>query len=161
MLSNAPVLPVQPLSILCRSFKDIDTYTMGFPRGIGQGQIDVFRAVKHCLPGPVRMINDKSYLVPRMTTKILVNLKQSKYLHKCSYAISIILFCHMKFYVLDVFGDCRSLRFHWKFGNMTELFLVTVYFHFNCKQRITQTVYKVWDYNCQICSKEKCRCPYA
>lgn len=46
---------VQPLSILCRSLRDIDTYTMGFPRGDGQGHLNIFRAVKNCLPGPVRM----------------------------------------------------------------------------------------------------------
>lgn len=44
---------MQPLSILCHSLKDIDTYTMGFPRGNAQGQTNIFRAVKHCLPGPV------------------------------------------------------------------------------------------------------------
>ena len=48
-----------------------------------------------------------------------------------------------------------------EFGNMTELYFVTVYFHLNRKQRITQTVYKVWDYNCKIRIKEKCRCPHA
>lgn len=44
---------MQPLSILCRSFKDIDMYTTGFPRGDGQGLPNIFRTVKHCLPGPV------------------------------------------------------------------------------------------------------------
>lgn len=46
-------VPLQPLSILCHSFHDIDTYTTGFPRGDGQGHANVFRSVKHCLPGPV------------------------------------------------------------------------------------------------------------
>lgn len=48
------ILLMQPLSILCRTFRDIDTYTMGFPRGNNQGGTNIFRAVKHCLPGPVR-----------------------------------------------------------------------------------------------------------
>lgn len=48
---------LQPLSILCHSFKDIDTYTTGFPRGNGQGLTNIFRAVKHCLPGPVSVRN--------------------------------------------------------------------------------------------------------
>lgn len=48
---------LQPLSILCHSFKDIDTYTTGFPRGDGQGRTDIFRAIKHCLPGPVNVAN--------------------------------------------------------------------------------------------------------
>ncbi|CAI0457632.1 unnamed protein product [Linum tenue] len=45
--------PSKPLSILCRSLRDIDMYTTGFPRGDGQGHASIFRAVKHCLPGPV------------------------------------------------------------------------------------------------------------
>ncbi|CAH2047984.1 unnamed protein product [Thlaspi arvense] len=50
--------PSAPLSILCRSFRDIDTYTftMGFPRGDGHGHANVFRAVKQCLPGPYTFI---------------------------------------------------------------------------------------------------------
>lgn len=47
---------MQPLSILCHSFQDIDKYTVGFPRGDGRGQTNIFRTVKHCLPGPVRKI---------------------------------------------------------------------------------------------------------
>lgn len=46
---------MQPLSILCHSFRGIDTYTTRFPHGDGQGHADIFRAVKHCLPGPVSM----------------------------------------------------------------------------------------------------------
>lgn len=56
-------LLLQPLSILCRSFKDIDTYTTGFPRGNGQGLTNTFRAVKHCLPGPVSTIDNTFFLV--------------------------------------------------------------------------------------------------
>ncbi|CAN1321651.1 Uncharacterized protein YciO [Linum perenne] len=48
--------PSKPLSILCRSLSDIDTYTTGFPRGGGGGQANIFREVKHCLPGPVRTV---------------------------------------------------------------------------------------------------------
>ncbi|KAL2529184.1 DHBP synthase RibB-like alpha/beta domain [Forsythia ovata] len=48
----ALVINAKPLSILCRSFKDIDTYTTGFPRGNGQGLTNIFQAVKNCLPGP-------------------------------------------------------------------------------------------------------------
>eukprot|EP00897_Mesotaenium_endlicherianum_P006227 jgi/Mesen1/5632/ME000283S04806 len=44
--------PKKPLSILCRNFQDIDTYTMGFPRGNGAGQTNIFRAARQCLPGP-------------------------------------------------------------------------------------------------------------
>lgn len=54
-MSHADAFHFQPLSILCRSFEDIDTYTTGFPRGNGQGLTNIFRAVKHCLPGPVSL----------------------------------------------------------------------------------------------------------
>lgn len=47
---------MQPLSILCRSFQDVDKYTMGFPRGNSQGQTNVFRAARQCLPGPVSVV---------------------------------------------------------------------------------------------------------
>jgi hypothetical protein len=49
------LLIIQPLSILCRSLRDIDTYTTGFPLGTNQGQANIFRAVKRILPGPVRI----------------------------------------------------------------------------------------------------------
>ncbi|ESQ46318.1 hypothetical protein EUTSA_v10000573mg [Eutrema salsugineum] len=55
----------KPLSILCRSFRDIDTYTMGFPRGDGHGHANVFRAVKHCLPGPYTFILTASKELPK------------------------------------------------------------------------------------------------
>ncbi|ONK72000.1 uncharacterized protein A4U43_C04F14610 [Asparagus officinalis] len=54
-----------PLSILCRSLHDIDTYTTGFPRGNAQGQTDIFRAVKHCLPGPYTFILPASKELPK------------------------------------------------------------------------------------------------
>ncbi|KAG2660395.1 hypothetical protein PVAP13_1KG432800 [Panicum virgatum] len=46
----------KPLSILCRSLRDIDTYTTGFPRGTNQGQPNIFRAVKRLIPGPYTFI---------------------------------------------------------------------------------------------------------
>ncbi|XP_020262600.1 LOW QUALITY PROTEIN: uncharacterized protein LOC109838574 [Asparagus officinalis] len=55
----------KPLSILCRSLHDIDTYTTGFPRGNAQGQTDIFRAVKHCLPGPYTFILPASKELPK------------------------------------------------------------------------------------------------
>ncbi|KAK9113451.1 hypothetical protein Syun_020248 [Stephania yunnanensis] len=54
-----------PLSILCHSFHDIDTYTMGFPRGNGQGLTSIFRVVKHCLPGPYTFILPASKELPK------------------------------------------------------------------------------------------------
>ncbi|KAK4747867.1 hypothetical protein SAY87_014453 [Trapa incisa] len=59
----------KPLSILCHSFHDIDTYTMGFPRGDGQGHTNIFRAVKHCLPGPYTFILTASKELPRQCSR--------------------------------------------------------------------------------------------
>ncbi|KAG7623677.1 YrdC-like domain [Arabidopsis thaliana x Arabidopsis arenosa] len=55
----------KPLSILCRSLRDIDTFTMGFPRGDGHGHANVFRAVKQCLPGPYTFILTASKELPK------------------------------------------------------------------------------------------------
>ncbi|KAI3929589.1 hypothetical protein MKX01_025757 [Papaver californicum] len=55
----------KPLSILCHSLRDIDTYTLGFPRGNGQGSTNVFRVVKHCLPGPYTFILPASKELPK------------------------------------------------------------------------------------------------
>ena len=43
--------PSKQLSILCKSFSDIQTYTLGFPT-TSSGQ-DTFRIAKRVLPGPV------------------------------------------------------------------------------------------------------------
>ncbi|WVZ04707.1 hypothetical protein V8G54_018053 [Vigna mungo] len=54
-----------PLSILCHSFRDIDKYTAGFPRGDGQGHANLFKAVKHHLPGPYTFILIASKELPK------------------------------------------------------------------------------------------------
>ncbi|KAL5724824.1 hypothetical protein ACHQM5_008036 [Ranunculus cassubicifolius] len=59
----------KPLSILCRSFRDIDTYTLGFPRGTGQGHTNIFRVVKHCLPGPYTFILPASKELPKQCSR--------------------------------------------------------------------------------------------
>lgn len=61
--------PLKPLSILCHSFRDIDMYTTGFPRGDGQGHANIFRAVKHCLPGPYTFILTASKKLPKQCIK--------------------------------------------------------------------------------------------
>ncbi|XP_027352037.1 uncharacterized protein LOC113862928 [Abrus precatorius] len=55
----------KPLSILCHSFRDIDKYTAGFPRGDGQGHANLFKAVKHYLPGPYTFILIASKELPK------------------------------------------------------------------------------------------------
>ncbi|EOA32784.1 hypothetical protein CARUB_v10016093mg [Capsella rubella] len=57
--------PSKPLSILCRSLRDIDTFTMGFPRGDSHGHANIFRAVKQCLPGPYTFILTASKELPK------------------------------------------------------------------------------------------------
>ncbi|XP_022156531.1 uncharacterized protein LOC111023411 isoform X2 [Momordica charantia] len=57
--------PLKPLSILCHSFRDVDKYTTGFPRGDGQGHSNIFRMVKHCLPGPYTFILTASKELPK------------------------------------------------------------------------------------------------
>lgn len=59
----------KPLSILCHSFRDIDTYTTGFPRGNDHGLTNIFRAVKQCLPGPYTFILNASKELPRQCTR--------------------------------------------------------------------------------------------
>ncbi|CAK7328313.1 unnamed protein product [Dovyalis caffra] len=61
--------PSKPLSILCRSLRDIDTYTTGFPRGDGQGHANIFRAVKQCLPGPYTFILTASKELPKQCVR--------------------------------------------------------------------------------------------
>uniref|UniRef100_A0A0D9XA48 Threonylcarbamoyl-AMP synthase n=1 Tax=Leersia perrieri TaxID=77586 RepID=A0A0D9XA48_9ORYZ len=56
---------VFPLSILCRSLRDIDTYTTGFPRGTNQGQANIFRAVKRVIPGPYTFILPATKELPK------------------------------------------------------------------------------------------------
>lgn len=59
----------KPLSVLCRSFKDIDTYTTGFPTGDDHGHTNIFRAVRHCLPGPYTFIMSASKELPKQCTR--------------------------------------------------------------------------------------------
>ena len=64
----------QPLSILCRNWQDISTYTLGFPAVNTAGQVDTFRLTRQMLPGPVSLtlsqhpislsLNNGTYLVP-------------------------------------------------------------------------------------------------
>lgn len=60
--------PKKPLSILCGSFKDIDTYTTGFPRGNNHGHTNIFRAARQCLPGPYTFILPASKEMPKQCT---------------------------------------------------------------------------------------------
>ena len=70
----------KPLSVLCRSFADIDEYTQGFPAGGAPGAANVFRAVKQCLPGPYTFILPASKSLPKQCTNFnsrVVKLRKS------------------------------------------------------------------------------------
>lgn len=82
---------MQPLSILCRSLRDIDTYTTGFPKGTNQGQANIFRAVKRIIPGPVRISFYSPLTAICMITSQVTWLFQSSAVHfyfTCHQAIS-------------------------------------------------------------------------
>ncbi|KAI3409737.1 YrdC-like domain-containing protein [Psidium guajava] len=77
----------KPLSILCRSFRDIDTYTMGFPRGDDHGHTNIFRAVKHCLPGPYTFILTASKALPKQCTRY--GTTAAKYAHRRTVGVRV------------------------------------------------------------------------
>ncbi|KAG6390096.1 hypothetical protein SASPL_151576 [Salvia splendens] len=84
---NLRDLPFWPLSLLCRSFKDIDTYTTGFPRGNGQGLANIFRAVKQCLPGPYTFILTASKALPKQC--IRYGTTSSKYASRTNVGVRV------------------------------------------------------------------------
>lgn len=77
----------KPLSILCRSFQDIDTYTTGFPRGNDQGLSNIFRSVKHCLPGPYTFILTASKALPKQCTRY--GTTTAKYAYRKSVGVRV------------------------------------------------------------------------
>ncbi|XP_015893825.2 uncharacterized protein LOC107427927 [Ziziphus jujuba] len=79
--------PLKPLSILCHSFRDIDIYTTGFPCGDGQGHANIFRAVKHCLPGPYTFILTASKELPKQC--IRYGTKVAKYASRKNVGVRI------------------------------------------------------------------------
>ena len=50
----------KPMSILCRGFSDIDTYTQGFPDNVVAGRQQSFKLARLCLPGPYTFILNAS-----------------------------------------------------------------------------------------------------
>lgn len=56
----------KPLSILCRGFQDIDTYTLGFPPATRPGMADPFKLARKCLPGPYTFILPASKSLPKI-----------------------------------------------------------------------------------------------
>ncbi|KAK9833123.1 hypothetical protein WJX74_007940 [Apatococcus lobatus] len=60
--------PRKPLSILCRGFQDVTTYTLGFPAPSVAGQEDYFRLARRILPGPYTFILAASKQLPKQVT---------------------------------------------------------------------------------------------
>lgn len=56
------------LSILCRNFTDISTYTLGFPVSSAPGQPNFFNIAKQILPGPYTLILQASKSLPKQIT---------------------------------------------------------------------------------------------
>eukprot|EP01025_Chloroclados_australasicus_P068706 TRINITY_DN9565_c1_g1_i2.p2 TRINITY_DN9565_c1_g1~~TRINITY_DN9565_c1_g1_i2.p2 ORF type:complete len:220 (-),score=2.65 TRINITY_DN9565_c1_g1_i2:16-675(-) len=59
------ISPKKPLSILCKDFRDINKYTLGFPAANLPGQQDMFRIMKQVLPGPYTIILPASKEMPK------------------------------------------------------------------------------------------------
>jgi len=57
--------PKKLLSLLCRGFSDIGTYTTGFPVSNQPGVPDMFSIVKKILPGPYTLILNASKQLPK------------------------------------------------------------------------------------------------
>eukprot|EP01023_Acetabularia_acetabulum_P029802 TRINITY_DN28096_c0_g1_i6.p1 TRINITY_DN28096_c0_g1~~TRINITY_DN28096_c0_g1_i6.p1 ORF type:complete len:255 (-),score=22.44 TRINITY_DN28096_c0_g1_i6:133-897(-) len=60
------ISPKKPLSILCKDFRDINKYTLGFPASNLPGQHDMFRLMKQVLPGPYTIILPASREMPKV-----------------------------------------------------------------------------------------------
>jgi len=57
--------PKKPLSLLCRGFPDIGTYTTGFPVSNEPGVPNMFNIAKEILPGPYTLILNASKQLPK------------------------------------------------------------------------------------------------
>lgn len=83
-------LLVQPLTILCHTFHDIDRFTTGFPRGDSKGHANIFRAVKQCLPGPVSL-----FFAIGLQLNTTVN-KQTMHMKRCQWSALMLHYRFLK-----------------------------------------------------------------
>jgi tRNA threonylcarbamoyl adenosine modification protein (Sua5/YciO/YrdC/YwlC family) len=60
--------PSKKLSILCRNFSDVSTYTLGFPVSNVAGQPNFYKIAKQILPGPYTLILPASKELPKQVT---------------------------------------------------------------------------------------------
>jgi tRNA threonylcarbamoyl adenosine modification protein (Sua5/YciO/YrdC/YwlC family) len=70
--------PSKQLSILCRSFSDVSTHTLGFPVSTAPGQPDFFRIARHILPGPYTIILQASKALPKQITNYQSGRKKTR-----------------------------------------------------------------------------------
>lgn len=57
--------PTKKLSILCRNFQDVSTYTLGFPVSNTPGEPNFYSIAKRILPGPYTLILQASKSLPK------------------------------------------------------------------------------------------------
>lgn len=60
--------PSKKLSILCRNFQDVSTYTLGFPVATAPGRPNFYKIAKAILPGPYTLILSASKSLPKQIT---------------------------------------------------------------------------------------------
>ncbi|KAK9823103.1 hypothetical protein WJX72_000273 [[Myrmecia] bisecta] len=70
--------PSKPLSILCRNFQDINTYTLGFPASNAPGRRDMFRLARQALPGPYTFILLASKQLPKQCVDYLTGKSKTR-----------------------------------------------------------------------------------
>eukprot|EP00884_Botryococcus_braunii_P002762 jgi/Botrbrau1/12487/Bobra.0169s0034.1 len=68
----------KPLSILCRNFSDINTYTLGFPVASSSGREDTFRIARRVLPGPYTLILHANKALPKQCVDFLTGKVKSR-----------------------------------------------------------------------------------
>lgn len=110
----------KPLSILCHSFRDIDKYTAGFPRGDGQGHANLFKAVKHYLPGPYTFILIASKELPKQCIRF--GTTAAKYASRKNVGVRMPddAICQAILKEMDAPLICTSIKFQKEDGWMID-----------------------------------------
>jgi len=102
--------PSKPLSILCRTFSDIDYYTTGFPMNGSAGTTSVFKLAKQSLPGPFTLILPASKNVPARCFKKKNGDKTCKSRREVGVRMPDDLICQEILSRLDAALLCTSVR---------------------------------------------------
>lgn len=78
LYTAADLAAKKPLSILCRGFSDISTYTMGLPASNGAGSQDIFRLARQALPGPFTLILRASKELPKQCVDLATGKSKTR-----------------------------------------------------------------------------------